>query len=111
MSAISPLIQQMREPLEPTPREAAIQKNAGSAVYGKDVARAMRDSLTGENSLEVPAGNDTVTISEEGRALRERMAAGKEKGPDGETVPGAKERVHTGIAGMSDDDGMTAAQR
>ncbi|MCC8193453.1 MAG: hypothetical protein LIP28_02250, partial [Deltaproteobacteria bacterium] len=28
---------------------------------------------------------------------------------DGETVPGAKERVHTGIAGVADGDGLSAA--
>lgn len=44
--------------------------NRSAAISGnKDVARAMRDTLTGENSLEVSAGNDTVTISEEARKL------------------------------------------
>ncbi|SBV98441.1 conserved hypothetical protein [uncultured delta proteobacterium] len=115
MSAISPIVQQMRGPLDVTPQETAQQNKAAYLAAGKETSRAMGDSLTGENSLEVPAGNDTVTISEEARTMRQRMAEDKEaenkNGPDGETAPGAKESVHTGVAGAVEGEEMSAAER
>lgn len=70
--------------------------NRSAAISGnKDVARAMRDTLTGENSLEVSAGNDTVTISEEARKLQRGS-----KTAQGETeessLPGGKTVIDAG---------------
>ena len=106
----------MRNPLEAaTTQDTAQQNKTGYLASGKDVARAMRDSMTGENSLEVAAGGDTVKISEEGRARQQSMAAAKEaekeKGPDGETTPGAKEGVHSGLAASGGGDDMNATER
>ncbi len=107
MSTVSAVVQQMRSPLETiTPQETEQQGRAGTLTSGKDVSRAMRDSMTGQNSLEVAAGKDSVFISEEGRARQKAMAGdredGREKGPDGASSPGAKDSVKANLAGNTD---------
>lgn len=111
---ISPLVQQtMRDNAENKTLQDNELLNRSAAISGnKDVSRAMRDTLTGENSLEVSAGNDTVTISEKARAMQQKsMAEKKEKanGPDGETFPGGHESVKTNLAGATG--GGSAAER
>ena len=74
MNEISSIVQQMRGPIETTPQETVDQSKTGTLTSGRDVSRAMRDSMTGQNSLEVAAGKDSVHISEEGRSMQKRMA-------------------------------------
>ncbi len=116
MSPLSSITQQMREPLEISPFEAARQNKAGYLASGKDAARAIRDSLTGENSLEVSAGKDSVIISEEGRAMQQRMApdgkTGREKDSAAENAPADTKSLDAGgLAGTDGDEAESTAER
>lgn len=109
MNAISPIMQQMRGSLEQTANETEMRNLSGQVRTGKELASAMRDSMADRNTVEATTGQDTVTISEEGRTAAALMQEKKEQGPDGETFPGGGKSVKANLAGG--EEGMSAAER